>query len=80
MGLEHPPLAGGRRCQLGKPVPWGRLRKERDRGLAAAQTTDWLLVHAQGLGPLLAPQGNPDGLISARGSGSSTSSAQHTRR
>lgn len=80
MGLEHPPLAGASRHQPGKPVSWGTLRKERDGGLAAAQTTGWLLVHTQGLGPLLAPQGNPDGLISACGSGCSTTSAQHTRR
>lgn len=80
MGLEHPPLAGAGRCQPGKPVPWGRLCKEHDGRLAAAQTTDWLLVHTQGLGPLLSPQGNPDGLISARGSGSSKTSVQCTRR
>jgi len=80
MGLEHPPLAGASRRQPGKPVPWGRLRKERDRGLAAVQTTDLLVAHTQGLGPLLAPQGNPDGLISACESESRTTSAQHTRR
>lgn len=61
--LEHPPLTGAGRHQPGKPVPWGGLRKEPDGGLAAAQTTDWLQVHTQGLGPLLAPQGSPDLLI-----------------
>lgn len=42
--MEHPLLAGASRCQLGKPVPWGRLYKEHDGGLAAAQTLYWLLV------------------------------------
>lgn len=65
MDLEHPPLTEASRHQPGKPVPWGGLRKEPDGGLAAAQTMDWLQVHTQGLGPLLAPQGSPDHLIPA---------------
>lgn len=63
MDLEHPPLTEASRHQPGKPVPWGGLRKEPDGGLAAAQTVDWLQVHTQGLGPLLALQGSPDLLI-----------------
>lgn len=45
----------------GKTCSQGRLRKERDRALAAAQTRGWLEAHAQGPGPLLAPPGSPDG-------------------
>lgn len=78
MDLEHPPLTEGSRHQPGKPVPWGGLRKEHDGGLAAAQSVDWLQVHTQGLGPLLALQGSPDLLIPV--SRNSKTSAQHTAR
>lgn len=72
--LEHPEAG---RHQPGKPVPWGGLRKEPDGGLAATQTMDWLQVHTQGLGPLLALQGGPDLLIPVY---LGATSAQHTAR
>lgn len=80
MELEHPALTEGSRHQAGKPVPWGGLRKDHDGGLAAAQSRDWLQVHTQALGSLLALQGSPDLLTPVCVAGSSTTSAQHTAR